>query len=101
MTILRLILSTVLSLAVLILGVFTIYQLLTSWVPSGGWVFENLISLAFASAMIAGSIMELGRHMLPTSPTGGDTKRCPSCRARVPRIAQFCRECGKPFHKET
>jgi hypothetical protein len=97
MTTLKVFLSIGLSLAVFILGLATLYELFTSWVPSSGWVFENLVSLAFASAMLAGSVIELRKHFLTGALSEGGTKRCPSCRASVPSIASFCRECGKPF----
>jgi len=94
---LRQYLYTALAVASLVIGVFTVYEVFYLWVPVAGWVTETLVSLAFASALIAGSLLQLLQHGISRVRRGPDLKSCPSCRAQIPQIARFCRECGKPL----
>ncbi|HXZ89698.1 MAG TPA: hypothetical protein VEG61_01435 [Candidatus Dormibacteraeota bacterium] len=94
---LKAILSWFMSIAAIIIGLFTLYQLLTAWIPSDGWTTDNLVSFGFAFFVLAGGGTEVVKRIFVMLPKGEDMKRCRSCGAMMPLIAKFCRECGTHF----
>jgi hypothetical protein len=89
--------ASFISLASVIIGALTFYEVLTVWVPTEGWTADNLVSIGFAFFMIAGGGMEIFRRVVVMLPKGEDSKRCTVCGAMVPSVARFCRECGTHF----
>jgi len=85
------------SAVAVIIGLFTLYQLFSAWIPSDGWTTDNLASLGFASFMIAAGGIEICKRTIVMFPKREDSKRCRSCGAMMPLIAKFCRECGNHF----
>lgn len=94
---LKAILPWLISIAALVMGLITLYQLFTAWIPSDGWTTANLASFGFAAFMIAGGGIEMCKRIFVMLPKGEDSKRCRSCGAMMPLIAKFCRECGSHF----
>ena len=96
-TALKVILPWLISVAALVIGLFTIYQLFTAWIRNDGWTMDNLASFGLASFMLVGGGTEMCKRLLVMLPKHEDSKRCKSCGAMMPPIAKFCRECGNHF----
>jgi hypothetical protein len=94
---LKAILSWLMSAVALVIGLVTLYQLFAASIPNEGWTTDNLVSLGFASFMLAVGGTEIFKRTIAMLPKGEDSKRCGSCGAMMPLIAKFCRECGTHF----
>ncbi len=90
-----------LSLALAVFGVgagtIAIYETMTELFPVMGLVPAVLATLGVAAFMIVAGGIEVLTFLRVHLRLGRDSKRCNSCKASVPRVARYCRECGTAF----
>ncbi len=78
-------------------GSFAIYGIMTDLFPVMGLVPALLASLGVAAFMLVAGGIEILTFLRLHLGSGRDSKRCNSCKASVPRVARYCRECGTAF----